>query len=289
MKQIMGIEASHVPFIVGNKSLGDSQQVAELMNTFQEMKEEIHQFHPDLVLLISSEHINKFFLDNVPAFCVGVAPQYDGPSDKGLGVPHTIFNGQEAFAEQFVEYAYDNGFDVSYTRHWSLDHGYMVPLHMLTDYKYPVVPIFVNAALPPCPTSRRCLELGKLIRNYIQTQGHAQKIVVIGAGGLSHSVGAQDMGRIDESFDKKFLGYLETGDEQALASLSYQEMLEAGNSTPEILSWIAAAGIFLPSKAETRCYLPIKGFATGCAISYWHSETLQSKHSGSVQSSVKDK
>lgn len=274
MKQILGIGASHVPFLTGNTSLGDPGQVEVILKAFQQTKEEIEQFQPDLVILLSADHIDKFFMDNVPAFCVGVAPTFDGPSDKGSGLPSRVFPGHEAFAEQFVIYAYENGFDLSYTRHWSLDHGYMVPLHLLTDFKYPVIPMFVNAALPPSPTSKRCLQLGKLIRSYTEAQNHVQKIVIIGAGGLSHSVGAEDMGRIDEVFDRKFLRDLEAGNEQALASLSYQEMYAAGNSTPEILTWIAAAGVFLPSKARTRTYIPITGFATGLAITRWETEQL---------------
>ncbi len=274
MKQILGIGASHVPFLTGNTALGDAGQVESILKTFQQTKEEIERFQPDLVILISADHIDKFFMDNVPAFSVGVAPTFDGPSDKGSGLEPRVFPGHEAFAEQFIEYAYEHGFDPSYTRHWSLDHGYMVPLHLLTDFKYPVIPMFVNAALPPSPTSKRCLQLGKLIRSYIETQEFAQKIVIIGAGGLSHSVGAQDMGRIDEAFDRKFLQYLETGDEEALSALSYQEMYAAGNSTPEVLTWVAAAGVFLPAKASTKTYVPVKGFATGVAITSWGPEQL---------------
>jgi aromatic ring-opening dioxygenase catalytic subunit (LigB family) len=274
MKQIMGIGASHVPYLTGNTAMGDPGQVVEILEAFQQTKEEIEQFQPDLVILISADHIDKFFMDNVPAFCVGVAPQFDGPSDRGSGLPHRVFPGHETFAEQFITFAYENGFDLSYTRHWSLDHGYMVPLHLLTEFKFPVVPMFVNAAMPPSPTSRRSLDLGKLIRSYVEAQDYVQKIVIIGAGGLSHSVGAGDMGRIDEAFDRRFLGYLEEGDEQALASLSYKDMLQAGNSTPEVLAWLAAAGAFLPAKAATRCYIPIRGFATGCAISRWEIDQL---------------
>jgi hypothetical protein len=271
-KKIMGIGVPHVPFITGSPELGDPKQVNGLIDMFNQKREAIEQFDPDLVIIISGEHVNKFFMENVPPFCVGVAPQYDGPSDKGARLPYVEFPGDERFAEQMIRSGYDAGYDLAFASQWSMDHGYMVPLHLLTGYKYPIVPIFVNTAIPPLPTVKRCYQLGTFIRQVIEQDTTVEKVLVIGAGGLSHSVGREDMGMVDENFDHRFLRYLADGDVDGLLSITYEEMDKAGSSTHEVLAWVVAAGVFLPEKSHTDFYEPIQGFATGCGISSWYSE-----------------
>lgn len=269
MKTVLVAGVPHVPFLTSRPGLGDKTQVDGLLASFNKVKQNILEFDPQVVLVISAEHINKFFLENVPAFCVGVSPEFDGPSDTSAALPQVNIPGAELFAESLIRQGYADGFDLSFSRKWSLDHGFMIPLHLLTDYQYPIVPIFVNAAIPPHPTIKRCLEVGKLIRKAIANYDHAERFLVIGAGGISHSVGGFDMGKIDEAFDRKFLQILETGDEDQLLSLSAEEIQSAGNSTIEILAWAIAAGVVFPQKAITEFYEPIKGFATGCAVSIW--------------------
>jgi aromatic ring-opening dioxygenase catalytic subunit (LigB family) len=269
MKTIMGLGVPHVPFITGSPELGDKNQVTSLIDTFHQKRKEIERYAPDLVIIISAEHANKFFLDNVPPFCVGVAQSFDGPSDKGTKLPYAEVPGHERFGERLVKSGIESGFDLAYARQWTMDHGFMLPLYLLTKYAYPIVPIFVNAALPPLPTSKRCFQLGQFIRSVIEQDPEAQNILLIGAGGISHSVGTEDMGMIDETFDRNFLQCLETADKEKLLSIGFDEMEKAGSSTHEILAWIVVAGALFPERTCTNYYAPIKGFATGCAISSW--------------------
>lgn len=268
-RTIMGIGVPHVPFFTGSPQLGNKEQVDSVMNVFDQKKKEIEAYDPDLVILISGEHVNKFFLENVPPFCVGVSRSFDGPSDKGAALPYVEFPGDERFGEQLVVSGNELGYDLAFARQWTLDHGFMVPLHLLTGYKYPIVPVFVNAAIPPLPTVKRCFQVGRFIREVIEKDTVSQRILVIGAGGISHSVGRADMGMIDEAFDRRFLQYLENGDEEGLLSITYEEIDKAGSSTHEILAWYVAAGVFMPEKASTDIYEAIHGFATGCAICSW--------------------
>lgn len=268
-RTILGVAVPHVPFITGSPEIGDPKQVEALMNVFERKRLETEQFHPDLVIIASSEHVNKFFLDNVPPFCVGVSPRFDGPSDKGARLPYVEIPGHERFAEQLIKSGHESGFDLAFARQWTLDHGFMVPLYLLTRYRYPIVPIFVNAAIPPLPTVKRCYQLGRFIRRVVEKDLELQKVLVIAAGGISHSVGTADMGRIDEAFDRRFLRCLEAADEEALLSIGYAEMNQAGSSTHEVLAWVVAAGVFFPEKGRTDYYAPIHGFATGCGITSW--------------------
>ena len=50
--------------------------------------------------------------------------------------------------------------------------------------RYLVIPVFINGAAAPMPRTKRVIELGKVIGEYLKSLD--ERILIIGSGGLSH-------------------------------------------------------------------------------------------------------
>ena len=261
----LGLATSHVAFITQSPELGNRAQVDGFRNGYRRLAEALVEARPDIALVISGEHLNYFFIDNMPAFCIGVADGYEGPTERGAGIPYRRIPGSMELARYLLAAGLDTGVDWARTEGWELDHGIMVPLYLIDqDARIPVVPIFINCAAPPCPTAKRCYAFGDWLRDALRRWDSTKRVALIATGGLSHSVGTESMGRIDEAFDRRFLADFCKADRRAITSLTEEEIAAAGNSTSEIRSWIALGGAFSGRPAELVFYEPIHGFATGC-------------------------
>ena len=224
---------------------------------------------PDVTLIVSAEHVNKFFIDNMPAFCIGMFDTFAGPVEargRDFGIPFHQVPSHFAFARYLVERGLDEGVDWAVTESWDADHGMMVPLHKLDPAgRYRMVPVFINCAAPPLPSPRRCYAVGQWLANAIARWEGGKRVGIIATGGLSHSVGSLQQGYIDEAFDRRFLDAFCAGDGKWLAGLSDAEIAATGSASGEIRSWIMLAGAFAGKRAECVFYEPIQGFDTGCA------------------------
>jgi aromatic ring-opening dioxygenase catalytic subunit (LigB family) len=165
-----------------------------------------------------------------------------------------------------VERGLDESVDWAVSESWEADHGIMVPLHKLDpDGRFPMVPVFINCAAPPLPSPRRCYAVGRWLADAVARWDGAKRVAVIATGGLSHSVGTPEQGRIDVAFDERFLDAFCAGRGEALSAMTDAEISAAGSSTGEVRSWILLAGAFHGRRAERVMYEPIAGFETGCA------------------------
>lgn len=267
---VLGLATSHLAHIVNARHLGDPTQVAAFDAGYRRLADALIATEPDVVVIISPEHINKFFIDNMPAFCIGMLEAFTGPAEArkraDYGIPYHAVRSDPVFARYLVERGLDEGVDWSTTESWEVDHGIMVPLSRLDpEGRFPVVPVFINCAAPPLPSPRRCYAVGRWLAEAIGKWDTSKRVAVIAAGGLSHSVGTAQQGWIDQDFDRRFLADFCTSRGEALAALSDREISAAGSSTGEVRSWIMLAGAFAGRKAEQVFYEPIRGFETGCA------------------------
>jgi aromatic ring-opening dioxygenase catalytic subunit (LigB family) len=266
----LGLATSHLAHIVNARQLGDPAQVAAFDAGYRRLAEALAAASPDVTLIISPEHVNKFFIDNMPAFCIGMLAAFTGPAEArkraNYGIPYHSVQSDPGFARYLVERGLDEGVDWAISENWEVDHGIMVPLSRLDpEGHFPVVPIFVNCAAPPMPSPRRCYAVGRWLADAIARWEANMRVAIIAAGGLSHSVGTAQQGWIDQDFDRRFLADFCAGRGEALAALSDREISAAGSSTAEVRSWIMLAGAFAGRKAEQVLYEPIRGFETGCA------------------------
>jgi aromatic ring-opening dioxygenase catalytic subunit (LigB family) len=265
----LGIATSHLAHIVNARELGEVRQVAAFDAGYRRLAQALDAAAPDVTLLISAEHVNKFFIDNMPAFCIGMFDTFAGPVEsrtRDVGYPYRRVPSDLGFARYLVERGLDEGVDWAVSESWDVDHGMMVPLHKLDPAgRHKMVPVFVNCASPPLPSPRRCYRVGAWLADAIARWDAGKRVGIIATGGLSHSVGSLQQGFSDETFDRRFLDAFCAGDGEWLAALSDTEIAATGTASGEVRSWIMLAGAFAGKKAERIFYEPIRGFDTGCA------------------------
>ncbi len=264
----LGLATSHLSHIINARDLGDPKQVAAFDAGYRRLAGALADAAPDVSLIISADHVNKFFIDNMPAFGIGMFDAFSGPVEarrRDVGIPYRQVPSHLGFARYLVECGLDQGVDWAVAESWEVDHGFMVPLSKLDpDGHYPMVPISINCASPPLPSPRRCYAVGRWLADAIGRWDADKRVAIIATGGLSHSVGTTQQGWIDVDFDHRFLDDFCAGRGEALAALSDVEIRATGSASGEVRSWIMLAGAFTGRKAERGMYEPIRGFHTGC-------------------------
>src|SRR6266508_4085185 len=104
---------------------------SELAVLYRAVAEHVAAAEPDVIVVFSSDHMNTFFLDNLPMLSVGVTDRSAGPND-GTRMPRYDVSVDEGLAQHVRRYGLDQGFDLGVTQEFELDHTFMVPLHFLT-------------------------------------------------------------------------------------------------------------------------------------------------------------
>lgn len=172
---------SHTPL----KGYFDPQAaiVREVAEQVARMRAEVEAFDPEAVYLFWPDHLNGFFLELMPQFCIGIAAESVGDYQTAAGplnVPRTL---AEACAGAVVE----ADIDLAFSYRMQVDHGCAQPLEELTGAldRYPVVPIFINSVAPPVVSFRRARLLGEAVGRFARERG--QRALFIGSGGLSHN------------------------------------------------------------------------------------------------------
>ena len=273
MGEITGIfAASHAPPLVRDWESIEDGRKRGLANAFAELGKRISAARPDVIIVIGADHWANFFLDNVPAICIGVGDEHGGPPEKWLAdYPHTRMVGKPDLAIHLAETAFAGGFEPSLSYRMRLDHAFCVPLWKTgLDPLPPIVPIVINALQAPLPTIARCLAFGELIANAIKGFPDPDRIVILASGGLSHSVGEPQMGEIDEAFDRECIERFSDGDPAELIKfLSDERMARAGNGASEVRFWAAAHGAARTCGFELIHYEAVPETFSGCGFAEW--------------------
>ena len=128
----------------------------------------------------------------------------------------------------------------------------------------PVVPIFLNTYNPPNPPlPKRCVSLGRTLKELIEAFPEDLRVGVLASGGLSHFV-------VDEALDHLVIDALKRKDLDLLARLDPRQ-LKAGSS--EIRNWIvvASAATHLDLKwiSYTPSYRTPAGTGIGLGFASW--------------------
>lgn len=271
MAEIVGVFAvSHTPVMTNMPDAPDPERRKAAMTQFERVGEEIGALEPDALVLVSDDHLHNFFLDNMPAFCIGIAPAYPSPLEGWLKIAKQLLPGDPGLGAHLLDSLMGSGFDPAFSMELTLDHGMMTPLDLAgIAGDHPIVPILVNAVQPPFPSMQRCVALGEALRRSIQGYGGADRVVVLATGGLSHDVGTPRMGQLNESFDRGFLERLEEGGPERAAAFATEFVDTAGNGAEEVRNWLVAHGVANSAPFETYHYDAIEAWYTGIGIGRW--------------------
>src|SRR5882672_6506670 len=70
---------SHAPGITGRAERADTQSRQALHGALHRMGDDIRATKPDALVVVAAEHFANFFMNNMPAFAIGMADSYEGP------------------------------------------------------------------------------------------------------------------------------------------------------------------------------------------------------------------
>jgi aromatic ring-opening dioxygenase catalytic subunit (LigB family) len=259
---------SHAPGIVGRANLvKNTEKRDEFYAALDRQRQEIESTGAEALMVIAAEHFANFFMNNMPAYCIGMGDSYEGPIEdpKWLGIERRKIPGSPDLSLRLAREIMQS-VDVAYSEEWKFDHGIMIPLNFLTPrYDLPIIPVNINCQGPPLTPLHRAWAFGEAIRRACDSV--PEKIAVVGTGGISHWPATPDSGKINEPWDRRFLEQLMSQDRDALLSYDdVQTYTDAGQGGFEIRTFIAAAAA-AGGPGELQFYtaeLPI--FAVGCTV-----------------------
>ena len=70
---------SHAPGITARAERADTLQRQALEKALYRMGDDIRATQPDALVVVAAEHFANFFMNNMPAFAIGMADSYEGP------------------------------------------------------------------------------------------------------------------------------------------------------------------------------------------------------------------
>jgi hypothetical protein len=253
------------------------------------LRQKLEAAAPDAIVIIGDDQHEQFFDNNMPMFSVYHGDSLPirerrGQSDPKLAAAwsNTTWNKTEqqtaeanhstdvGFADHIIHSLVEDGFDIAVSNQLREGTGVGQAFSFLYQFimpelEIPVVPVSMNALYPPNqPTPRRAFHLGAAVREAINSWDSSKKVAVMASGGLSHFI-------IDEDLDHMTLDAMARRDEEAIAALPRERMMQLG--TTETLNWLALSGAMTDEKMTLVDYVPCyrTPAGTGCAMAfaYW--------------------
>jgi aromatic ring-opening dioxygenase catalytic subunit (LigB family) len=257
---------SHAPGITGRAHMAERTITDEFYRAYRGMADELAAAKPDVLIIVAAEHFANFFMNNMPAFAVGMAESYEGPIEdpQWLGIPHTAIPGNAPLSLRLIREMMQT-VDLAYAEEWKFDHGVMVPLSFLTPrYDLPVIPVNINCQGPPLAPLHRAWALGEALRRAADLV--PERIAIVGTGGISHWPATPDSGKINEEWYREFLRRWQANDRPAMLSYTDEATYrEAGQGGFEIRTFISVAAA-AQGPGRLQYYRPIPIFAVGCTV-----------------------
>jgi 2,3-dihydroxyphenylpropionate 1,2-dioxygenase len=234
---------SHAPGITGRRDLCENTEKRdEFYGYLDRQRQDIEDSGAEALIVVAAEHFANFFMNNMPAFCIGIGETYEGPIEDPdwLKIAKTKVPGAPELGTRIVREVMQT-VDTAYAEEWKFDHGIMVPLNFLTPrYDLPIIPVNINCQGPPLTPLHRAWAFGEALRRACDSV--PEKIALVGTGGVSHWPATPDSGKINEQWDRQFLGQLMRQEKDAVLSYSDEETYaQAGQGGFEIRTYIAAA------------------------------------------------
>jgi protocatechuate 4,5-dioxygenase beta chain len=270
-KIVGGINVTHVPYI-GRAIANNLQQDPywkPFFDGFPPVRDWLAKVKPDVAVVIYNDHGLNFFLDKMPTFAVGAAPQYNN-ADEGWGIPTLPpYQGELDLSWHLIDSLVEDEFDIVTCQEMLVDHAFTLPLELFWPDQKPcpvrTVPININTVQFPLPSAARCFKFGQAIGRAIESWDSDARVVVIGTGGLSHQLEGTRAGFINKEFDQMFLDKLVT-DPLWVTSYSVPDLVElTGTQGVELLNWLTTRGALLGdvTQVHRNYHIPISNTAAG--------------------------
>jgi protocatechuate 4,5-dioxygenase, beta chain len=269
-----GICTSHIPAIGGAIARGAQEDPywKPFFAGYPPVREWLRKVEPDIAVVVYNDHGLNFFLDKLPTFAVGAAPEYRN-ADEGWGLPTLApYPGDPKFSWHVIESLVADEFDIATCQEMLVDHAFTVPLSLLwpkrSKMSIKTLPICVNTVQHPLPSPSRCYKLGQAVGRAIESYPEDLGVVVIATGGLSHQLDGQRAGYINKEFDLMCLDKI-VADPLALAKYSIHDLVEhAGTQGVELIMWLVMRGALTGkvAKVHSHYHIPVSNTAAGLLV-----------------------
>ncbi len=285
MAHIVSIHAvSHTPVMINFPDAVSDQDSQRVYAAFKHFGQQVMEARPDVLLILSDDHVHNFFLNNLPAFCIGAAGNYEAPVEHWLKVEKRTVPGDSGLGTYLLEKALEKDFDPALSMELVLDHGFITPLVLSgIPNQIPVVPVLINCVQPPLPKMGRCHAFGDMLAQALLEDRSDKRISVIASGGISHDLSTPRMGMINEAFDRRFIEHLRLGQAKEAIDFASQEVHTAGNGAEEVRMWLMAMGMgqalsragYLKHSInghaafELDFYQALENWYTGIGLGHW--------------------
>jgi len=218
-------------------------------DNFGLMREKLKHAKPDVLIVVASDHLNQWFMDNMPPFIVGKALTTDGP------FPHEVrhFKLSEYhakinihLAKVLIQEGFHKGVDFAFSDEFLIDHAFTMPLSLICpEMDLPIVPVFTNVSASPIPPAQRFYDVGQAIRAIIDEIPSNQRVGVISSGHMSLDVGGPSANRsVDPEFDHRMMAWIAEGNSAAvIKEATWDRMLQAGNVTSGFSNYVLLMGL----------------------------------------------
>ena len=149
---------------------------------FADARRFVELFDPELVVIFGSDHFNGFFLNMMPAFCVGLDAEAAGDIGGFAGkvdVPADV-------ALRLIEHLRDHDVDPAVSYQMTIDHAFSQTLRNMTGAldAVPTIPVFINCITKPFVPFHRTRALGTQIGHFASKLN--KRVLFLASGGLSH-------------------------------------------------------------------------------------------------------
>ena len=275
MAHVVGaITSSHVPAI--GRAIAKSLQQDPYWKPFFDGYRPAHAWlakaRPDVAVIFYNDHGLNFFLDKLPTFAVGAAPEYRN-ADEGWGIPTVQpFAGDPELSWHLIESLVADEFDITTCQEMLVDHAATLPMALLWPGGGPwpvrIVPIAMNHVQHPLPSPKRCHALGRAVGRALDAWESNARVLVLGTGGLSHQLDGQRAGFINKPFDLMCMDAMVLEPEKLTRYSTLDIVREAGAQGTELMAWIAARGALTGrvTRVHSNYHVPISNTATGMMV-----------------------
>jgi protocatechuate 4,5-dioxygenase beta chain len=248
-KIIGGIGTSHIPTImhVFDTHTNTGPYWEPFNEGIKPLRKWMKDKKPDVCIIVYNDHGSNFSLKNVIPFGIGLANEYL-PADEGYGRrPVPTFQGHPELSCHLVEHFNEKEFDVAMSFELDVDHGFSVPASIMfgedcQEWPCKFIPLYVGVVQYPQPKGNRCYNLGKAIREAVDSFPEDITVAIVGTGGLSHQLQGPRAGLINQEYDKKWLDGL-INDPETIKDISLTELIrETGSEGAEAIMWLTMRG-----------------------------------------------
>jgi protocatechuate 4,5-dioxygenase beta chain len=276
MGQLVSVIAStHNPRICWNRDEGHPDDLKELDATFKVLHDGLDKAKPDTIIFIGNDHLDSFFLDNLPSFSIVTGPKVAGPywyEDEIMHLPDYKASVNTDLAHDILKAGLEEGVAFSRAYDARLDHAFTLPLSFIRPERdIPLVPIFTNVFCWPIAPSHVWIDLGKFLRRMVEARPANERIAIMCSFNLTVEVGGPLMGAFDREFSKMMLDMMEEADVAKMQrELTIPKLISKGNSTAEFLNYFAILGVMGNRKPDFIKHKPVRGVGT-CPVAMWNN------------------